>query len=160
MYLRSSIQFLGSNPVRGIDICDRFCVELSRVGKRPCNRPIPDQELLPKCLKRVTVSEVNSDSEQAWWGNACIVDPMGTWGTSVYYVQSYLWCCNFITHKDEMSSVRHRVQTGSGTHPASYPMGTGGKAVRVSSWPLTVPRLRICGVILPSSIRLHGVVLS
>jgi hypothetical protein len=23
-------------------------------------------------------------------------------------------------------SLRHRVQTGSGTHPASYPMGTGG----------------------------------
>jgi hypothetical protein len=23
-------------------------------------------------------------------------------------------------------SLHHRVQTGSGTHPASYPMGTGG----------------------------------
>jgi hypothetical protein len=23
-------------------------------------------------------------------------------------------------------SLRHRVQTGSGAHPASYPMGTGG----------------------------------
>jgi hypothetical protein len=23
-------------------------------------------------------------------------------------------------------SIRHRVQTGTGTHPASYPMGSGG----------------------------------
>jgi hypothetical protein len=39
-------------------------------------------------------------------------------------------------------SLRHRVQTGYGTHPASYSMGTGGsfpgdKAVRMWSWPLT-----------------------
>jgi hypothetical protein len=38
--------------------------------------------------------------------------------------------------------LRHRVQTGSGTHPSSYPMGTGGsfpegKAARAWSWPLT-----------------------
>jgi len=36
----------------------------------------------------------------------------------------------------------HRVQTGSGAHPASYPMGTGGsfsegKAAGTWSWPLT-----------------------
>jgi hypothetical protein len=36
----------------------------------------------------------------------------------------------------------HSVQTDSGTHPASYPMGTGGsfpggKAVGAWSWPLT-----------------------
>jgi hypothetical protein len=29
-----------------------------------------------------------------------------------------VWAGNF--------SLRHRVQTGSGAHPASYPMGTGG----------------------------------
>jgi hypothetical protein len=39
-------------------------------------------------------------------------------------------------------SLRHRVKTGSGPHPASYPMGTGGtfpgdKAAGASSWPLT-----------------------
>jgi hypothetical protein len=39
-------------------------------------------------------------------------------------------------------SLLHSVQTGSGSHPASYPMGTGGclpggKAVVAWSWPLT-----------------------
>jgi hypothetical protein len=39
-------------------------------------------------------------------------------------------------------SLHHRVQNGSGSHPASYPMGTsgsfpGGKAARAWSWPLT-----------------------
>jgi hypothetical protein len=38
-------------------------------------------------------------------------------------------------------SLHHRVQTGSGTHPASYPMGTrgsflGNKAAGALSWPL------------------------
>jgi len=36
----------------------------------------------------------------------------------------------------------HRVQNGSGAHPASYPLGTGmsfpwGKAAGAWSWPLT-----------------------
>jgi hypothetical protein len=36
----------------------------------------------------------------------------------------------------------HSIQTGSGAHPASYPMGTGGsssggKVARAWSWPLT-----------------------
>jgi hypothetical protein len=40
-------------------------------------------------------------------------------------------------------SLHHRVQNGSGAHPASYPMGTrgsflGGKATGAWSWPLTV----------------------
>jgi hypothetical protein len=39
-------------------------------------------------------------------------------------------------------SLCHRVQNGSGAHPASYPMGTrgsspGGKAAGAWSWPLT-----------------------
>jgi hypothetical protein len=39
-------------------------------------------------------------------------------------------------------SLHHRVQNGSGTHPASYPTGTrvsfpGGKATWAWSWPLT-----------------------
>jgi hypothetical protein len=39
-------------------------------------------------------------------------------------------------------SLRHRVQTGSGAHSASYSMGTGGsfpggKAAGALSWPLT-----------------------
>jgi len=40
-------------------------------------------------------------------------------------------------------SLLHRVQTGSGDHPASYPMGStggyfpGGKAAGTWSWPLT-----------------------
>jgi hypothetical protein len=39
-------------------------------------------------------------------------------------------------------SLHHRVQNGSGAHPASYPMGTrgafpGGKAAGARSWSLT-----------------------
>jgi hypothetical protein len=39
-------------------------------------------------------------------------------------------------------SLRHRVQAGSGAHPASYPFGNevsfpGGKAAAEWSWPLT-----------------------
>jgi hypothetical protein len=39
-------------------------------------------------------------------------------------------------------SLHHRVQNGSGAHPASYPMGTSGsfsenKVARAWSWPLT-----------------------
>jgi len=29
------------------------------------------------------------------------------------------------------------MQINSGAHPASYPVGTGGKVVRSWSWPLT-----------------------
>jgi hypothetical protein len=44
-------------------------------------------------------------------------------------------------------SVRHRVQTGSGAHPALYPMCTGGsfpgdKATRACSWPPTTIQYR------------------
>jgi hypothetical protein len=40
------------------------------------------------------------------------------------------------------SSLHHRVQNGSGTHPDSYPVGTrgafpGGKTAGAWSWPLT-----------------------
>jgi hypothetical protein len=31
----------------------------------------------------------------------------------------------------------HIVQTGSGAHPASYLMGTGGKAAGARGWPIT-----------------------
>jgi hypothetical protein len=39
-------------------------------------------------------------------------------------------------------SLNHRVQNGSGAHPASYPMSTkgffpGGKAAETWGWPLT-----------------------
>jgi hypothetical protein len=39
-------------------------------------------------------------------------------------------------------SLHHRIQNGSGAHPASYPMDTkesfpGGKAAGAWSWPLT-----------------------
>jgi hypothetical protein len=45
----------------------------------------------------------------------------------------------------ENFSLRRGVQTGSGAHPASYPMGTGGSFVELY---------------LHSPIRLHGVALS
>jgi hypothetical protein len=52
-------------------------------------------------------------------------------------------------------SLLHSVQTGSGAHPASCPMGTGvffleGKAAQVKNG----------GTIPPLPIRLHGVVLN
>jgi len=63
--------------------------------------------------------------------------------------------------------LRHRIQIGSGVHPASCPMGTGGtfregKAAGMWSWPLNSIqcRCRMRGVYLHSPIRLHGVVLS
>jgi hypothetical protein len=34
-------------------------------------------------------------------------------------------------------SLHHSVQAGSGAHPASYQMGTGGKVPRAWSWTLT-----------------------
>jgi len=39
-------------------------------------------------------------------------------------------------------TLQHHVQTGSGAHPAFYPVGSrglfpGGKAARAWSWPLT-----------------------
>jgi hypothetical protein len=44
-------------------------------------------------------------------------------------------------------SLRHHVQTRSGAHPASYPLGTGGslaggKAAGARSWPLTSTHCR------------------
>jgi hypothetical protein len=64
--------------------------------------------------------------------------------------------------------LHHRVQTGSGAHPASYPMGTrgsfpGGKNDGAWSWPLTSIQCRdhrMRGANHHSPIRLHGVVLS
>jgi hypothetical protein len=52
--------------------------------------------------------------------------------------------------KYKISSFRHRVQTGSGAHPASYRMGTrgpfpGGKAVTAHLH--LVSRLKIRGII-------------
>jgi hypothetical protein len=51
-------------------------------------------------------------------------------------------------------SLHHRVQNGSGAHPASYPMGTrgsfpGGKAAGAWSWPLTSICQRMSGGIHP-----------
>jgi hypothetical protein len=56
-------------------------------------------------------------------------------------------------------SLHHRVQKGSGAHPASYRIGIrgsfpGGKAAMAWSSPLTshlVPRSRMCGAIPPLS---------
>jgi hypothetical protein len=38
---------------------------------------------------------------------------------------------------DGILSLLHHVQTGSGAHIASYPMGTGSKEVGAWNWPLT-----------------------
>jgi hypothetical protein len=54
--------------------------------------------------------------------------------------KSVLYCAS--SSSSGNFSLHHRVQTGSGAHPASYPMGTrdsfpGGKAAGAWSWPLT-----------------------
>jgi hypothetical protein len=62
----------------------------------------------------------------------------------------------------------HRVQTGSGAHPASYSMGTkasfpGGKSAGAWSWPLTSSSAEVENAWSYTSnppIRFHGVVLS
>jgi hypothetical protein len=54
-------------------------------------------------------------------------------------------------------SLRHRVRTGSGTHPASYPTRTGrsfpegqsGRDVTLTAQLHLVPRLKMCGAITP-----------
>jgi hypothetical protein len=80
----------------------------------------------------------------------------------------------------EIFSLRHRVQTGSRAHPASYPMGTGGsfpgekwpgrEAVHSSppsadvknacSYTSTAAYVFIAWCLIKHMIRLHGVVLS
>jgi hypothetical protein len=43
----------------------------------------------------------------------------------------------FGSRKGQEFSLLQVAQTGSGVHPTSYPMGTGGKAAGAWSWPLT-----------------------
>jgi hypothetical protein len=65
-------------------------------------------------------------------------------------------------------SVLHSVQSGSGAHPAFYPVGSGcsipsGKIVRgvkLTTLLRLVPRSRMVELYLHSPIRLHGVVLN
>jgi hypothetical protein len=60
-------------------------------------------------------------------------------------------------------SLLHIIQTESGAHPASYLMGTGGKAAEAWSWPLTSDWYRAqenVDLYIISPIRLHGVVLN
>jgi hypothetical protein len=65
-------------------------------------------------------------------------------------------------------SLHHRVQNGSGAHPASYPMGTRGCFLRVKrpgceadhSPPFLAEVKKCVELYLHSPIRLHGVVLS
>jgi hypothetical protein len=65
-------------------------------------------------------------------------------------------------------SLHHRAQTGSGAHPASYPMGTRGSFLGVKRperkadhSPPSSAKVKVCvGIYLHSPIRLHDVVLS
>jgi hypothetical protein len=63
-------------------------------------------------------------------------------------------------------SLYHRVQSGSGAHPDSYPMGTGGsfpegKAAEANHSPPSSAEVKnVWSYISNLSIRLHGVVLS
>jgi hypothetical protein len=63
----------------------------------------------------------------------------------------------------ENSSLRHQVQAGSRTHPASYPIGTGGKAARCESDHSLPSRAEVKNASIYTStplIRLRGVVLN
>jgi hypothetical protein len=65
-------------------------------------------------------------------------------------------------------SLLHSVQTGSSTHPASYPVGKGtlslgvkwGTGVKLTTHLHLVLRVRTLELYLHSPIRLHGVVLN
>jgi hypothetical protein len=54
--------------------------------------------------------------------------------------------------------LRYHVQTGSGAHPASYEMGTGGEADHSPPFSAEVKDAWRCTSTPP--VRLHGVVLS
>jgi hypothetical protein len=65
-------------------------------------------------------------------------------------------------------SLRHRVQAGSGAHPASYAMGIGALSLGIKrpgreadhSLPSSAEAKECVELYLHSPIRLHGVVLS
>jgi hypothetical protein len=54
----------------------------------------------------------------------------------------------------------HNIQTGAEAHPASYPIGTGGKGVELTAHFHLGPRLRMVKLYFHSPIHLHGVVLN
>jgi hypothetical protein len=63
--------------------------------------------------------------------------------------------------KDVSFSIRHRFQTGSGTHPASYLLGAVGKVIRgvkLTTHAHIASRLRMRGATspLPSTSTWHG----
>jgi hypothetical protein len=64
--------------------------------------------------------------------------------------------------KDKRFSVFHSVDSCSGSHPASYPMGIGVKRLgrATDHLPRLVPRPRMVDLYTHFSIRLHGVVLN
>jgi hypothetical protein len=68
----------------------------------------------------------------------------------------------------QVSSLLHSVQTGSGTHPGSYPIGIGipspedkaAGGVKLTTHLHLVPRSRKMELYLHSLIELHGIVLN
>jgi hypothetical protein len=79
------------------------------------------------------LSDICNKARMNWDSSVCIAADYGLddWMIGVWFLAG-VW--NF--------SLRHCVQTGSGAHPASCPMGiggffSGGKATGVWSWPLT-----------------------
>jgi hypothetical protein len=60
---------------------------------------------------------------------------------------------------DGRCSILHNAQTGCGAHPASYPMGTGGKAAEAYSSPPSSAEVKNGGAIPPHPC-LHGMVLN
>jgi hypothetical protein len=62
--------------------------------------------------------------------------------------------------EDGNVSLLYCVQISSGPHPASYPLESGGRGVKLTTHLILLPRSGMHGAIAPSLICLHGVVLS
>jgi hypothetical protein len=91
------------------------------------------------------VSDVIQWTSKLWWvSNDWTLSTMPSGNVHTEWKNiKYCWIINdpniFVYYRK--FSLHHRVQTGSGAHPASDPMGTrgsfpGGKAAVALSWPL------------------------
>jgi hypothetical protein len=90
-----------------------------------------------------------------------------TESTRKMLAQSVQWPCYRLDNRSSIPTgtgnfpLRQRVQTGSGAHPASYPVGAGGNTaggVKLTTRLHLTPRLRMCGAIppLPHTSPWHG----
>jgi hypothetical protein len=62
------------------------------------------------------------------------VSHIALYKSALFSIESSL---NKVLFKSHVQIILHVVQSGSGVHSTSYPMGTGGKAAGALGWPLT-----------------------